>query len=959
MIIRRKSRLVCGHMSSCMSVAAWGHAALIAFALGLIWIGIWVHLNRSYRAAEQNALEDTANMALVMEETFLRSIATIDQALLFIRDAYARDPEHFNLHGWASGGAFLNELSLQLVIADASGDVVQSNLPLRQPVSIADREHFLVHAGAGQDRIFISKPLVGRVSNRISIQFTRRIAAADGHFMGVAVASLDPLTLSRFYQAFQIGRGFILLTGDDGIVRAGRPNEDLIGHSLAGSTLLSRAAAASSGSYSSAPGPAADAGAIVSFRRIPALPLAVAVGFSLEDVLGECERDRRQFLAAGGILTAFITVMGMLLVRHRWRLDRSQQALGVTLENISQGLIMVDRHRRIPVVNRRVTELLGVPSHLARTGGDFDALLRWQDAHDGFDTASQAREHSAMSTAEGGLDLTPPFHERTRADGTVLEVRTSVLPDGGAVRTYTDITERKRIERDLAAARDVAEAAGRARAEFLALISHEILTPLNGIIGVTELLLDRPLGEEERRFGEIIRDSGNHLRLLIDDVLDFSRLDAERMTLEQAPFDLHALLGGTIDMLTPQASAKGLSVHCSIAANVPRRVVGDAGRLRQILVNLIGNGIKFTERGSVAVGITVALPAAASVRLAVSVADTGIGIALEAQPKLFSAFTQADASVSRRFDGTGLGLAICKQLVGLMGGTISLESAPGRGSTFRFEVPLPLDAGAPAELNPAVRVEPKALRLLIVEDNATNRLVATRMARRMGHQAEAVNDGEEAIESLRTTAWDVVLMDVMMPGMDGLMATRLIRVSGGAYANTPIIGLTASAQPEDEAACRAAGMNGFVTKPVTADRLAAAITAAIGGGAPGSDAVLVDLGYLDQLIADISLEGVAEAIGLFREDAPVRLAALHRALAARSITVLRREAHALAGAARNVGLAALGDFAYALQKAVEITEPDHAAFDRLTGLVGDSLREITAWEAARTGKSTIAAMTTA
>ena len=1002
-------------------LAMTGQLMLVLGTLAIIWGNIWSHLNREYDHAHSDAVEATGNLARVFEDMTERMIASIDQALLVTRDLYARDPGGFDLANWARSKPFLNDLNIQLSIAAGDGTVVRSNLgPVAGTVSVADREHFKVHLRDAADTLFISEPLVGRVSGRMSVQFTRRVTSPDGRFIGVVVASIDPITLGRLYESVEIGSGFILLAGLDGVVRAGRPADTVTGQPLSDPDLLAAATAADHGHYRT--GAPDTAGSTVSYRRLSAHPLVIAVGFDLRDTFAAYASDRREYLAVGTGLSVLVVVVGILVWRHRRRTERYQLALTLTLENMSQGIMMVDRKRRIPVINRRTADLLGLPAHLARENCRFDSLLHWQTTHGEFNAANSGGAEAGTLVARGGVDAAVPVYERTRPNGTVLEIRTAVLGDGSAVRTYTDITERKRIERELASARDAAEAAGRARAEFLAVMSHEIRTPLNGIIGAAALMLDASLPEDEARHLRIIRESGNHLLLLVNDILDFSRLDAGQVALENETFDLHALVRGAVDMLHLEARRKRLTLQCSIAADVPARAVGDAGRLRQVLLNLLGNGLKFTEHGGVTLCVWSVGCATPGVRVSFAVTDSGIGITPETRETLFNAFTQADSSISRRFGGSGLGLAICRNLVTLMGGTIAVDSTPGGGSRFCFDVLLreapsldspsldsrsldspsldnprldgasleapgpeasdletpgleassrksgspesgSLESGCPRSGSAEVaKVEvaclggqrPKAthmpenaasgLRILLAEDNATNQLVALRMLARMGHRAEAVSDGAEALRTLAAGSFDVILMDLMMPGMDGLAATRAIRMADAAWRTIPIIGVTASVLDGERNACLEAGMNQVVPKPINVQRLGSAIATVMRRGeTSAATPPILDKAFIGALSREIGEDGVAEAVGLFVQDAPGYVVALEQATARRNLPQLRRSLHALSGAAGGIGLTRLADAAQRLQAALNSSTFDKELIIPISELMQESLIELEAY----------------
>jgi CheY-like chemotaxis protein/two-component sensor histidine kinase len=366
--------------------------------------------------------------------------------------------------------------------------------------------------------------------------------------------------------------------------------------------------------------------------------------------------------------------------------------------------------------------------------------------------------------------------------------------------------------------------ADRAKTAFLATISHEIRTPMNGVLGMTEVMLQGELPEEQRERLGVVQRSGQLLVSLVNDLLDITRLESGMLAIERAPFELQDLLSDVRALAAPLAAAKGLQLDVELDPALPRAVLGDSHRLAQVLNNLVSNAVKFTTTGSVR--LAVSREVAEQVRF--SIVDTGMGIDAAVLPRLFSLFQQADSSTTRRFGGSGIGLALSQQLVGLMGARIAVASTPGQGSTFSFSLALPRSAQPaprPSPQRPGPLLAKGSDRVLVVDDNPINLRVAAALVERAGFQVDLARNGQEALDAVSRAAqpFAVVLMDCHMPVMDGFEATERIRALHGPAARTPIIALTASAAPEDLAACQRAGMNDCVTKPVSFAELKAAI----------------------------------------------------------------------------------------------------------------------------------------
>jgi signal transduction histidine kinase/DNA-binding response OmpR family regulator len=922
-------------------------ALLILAMISVASVTVW-NLREAALARTREAL---ATRGASIEEQTARAIQAVDLVLqnlqqkvtalagnADLRDAAYLHSEVFHLN-MLSGLRNLPQIAAASLFDSAGQLIAFSRAWPAPPITVADREFFLHPRDTGDDATFVSVPVRDRASGQWSFFLSRRINGPGHQFLGVVVCTIPLSYFQDFYQSVTgTTARTITLLRRDGILMARHPSlESRIGTPYRTDPAWFALVKHGGGEFT-LPADEDLPERLVSTHPLQLYPLVVDMVLAKSAALASWRLVAgfitiATLVASAGCALLFCLLGAQFRGMERQQADllattealtRSQlqsaaaaRDLETTLASMDEGVMMVDSRDRVVVCNRRAINMLSLSPELMATQPTFAEVLRYQYEHDDFTPKAP--------TLEGFIEFVTHanfyrVYERIRADGQVLEIRSTPLEGGGMVRVYIDITERRAAEA-MRAARDEADRASAAKSEFLATMSHEIRSPMSGLLGVLELLRGTELDAEQSRMAGMVHDSATMLLAVLNDILDFSKIEAGAMMITPEPTDLRTLMSGLLQPHLRPASQRGIDMKLAIEDTIPDRILVDSLRLRQILGNLLSNALKFTAAGTIAVRTTRAADG-----LRITVRDSGIGMGPEVLARLFNPFQQADGSTSRRFGGTGLGLSISRRLARLLGGDLTVTSRPGEGSEFLLTLPL-----QPAEASPAIETQTPPIpppllggfRVLVVDDDQTIRWLSQRQLEKLGLRADVAEDGEAGLEKLLSQRYDLLLTDCHMPRMDGVALTRAVRASTAQSLRTmPIIGLTADVTETQRQQCTDSGMDELAIKPLkleTLGRLMARHLPLTAIPPPEAPSELRPVAFDGQIFLAVFPPGAAEGVAWLTD----YLAAARREVDTLD-TLLNTDAprlqiktvsHRLAGTSFSAGAMLLGEAARALERA--------------------------------------------
>jgi signal transduction histidine kinase/ActR/RegA family two-component response regulator len=804
-------------------IAIW--SVVLLFALGASGAAAWLthhgQLETTSLAASRverfvTGAEASLNRTLVESDLLLADVgALVSPDGVFNREAAER----------ALGRVVKRHLVVRdLFVIDADGEVLAAARPNSARLGTPLPQSFLRDAMAQPvPLMMVSAPLYSLSTSERSLYLAKPFQLSPNQ-RAIALAEVPLQVVSTILlQSSETPGLAATLERDDGqLLLSVPPSEAHLGQPLP----RPLPAEALNGTLLDTPGRIDPGPVVMAARPLLYRALRISASMSRDAAFATWQRDRLIMWSAAGAFIALFFAAGAgahwqlrSMSRARRDVARSKGILDRALASMGDGLLLCDANDRVVIWNERYLEMLPWLAGVICVGLPFETLVDVTSRAvvsdvDG-DSARAAWREMRLSQHRSGNAA----FDMELGDAQIVHVVERSTPDGGIVAVMRDVN---RAERDLIRAKAAAEASSHAKSQFLAAMSHEIRTPLNGVLGMNSLLLRTPLNDEQRTYARTIRSSGKALLTLINDILDLSRVDAGRVDLVIADFDPKRLVQDVATSLATRARETGLDFEVAFEPGLPSTLEGDEGRLRQVLFNLIGNAVKFTERGSVRINVGCRDLDDGFVELIAAVTDTGIGIAADALPTLFERFQQADSGITRKYGGSGLGLAISRGLVDLMGGRIEVCTTPGIGSTFTVTVPLRLGHALPpaadTQLDQAGDIG-VGLHVLVAEDNEVNQLVVGAMLSQMGHTFDIACNGHEAVAQVARVRYDLVLMDIQMPDLDGMSAARRIRALDSSACQVPIIAVTANAMVEDRDAYIEAGMDDHVFKPIDANDL--------------------------------------------------------------------------------------------------------------------------------------------